>query len=73
MAERKKQTMLNGALVLMVTTMLVKVIGMLYKIPMTNLIGGTGMGYFYSAYNLYTPIYAISMAGQAITCHLHGT
>ena len=65
-AQRKKQTMLNGALFLMVSTVLVKVIGMLYKIPMTNLIGGTGMGYFYSAYNLYTPIYAISMAGLPV-------
>ena len=61
--ERKKQTMLNGALILAVSTVIVKVIGALYKIPLTDLFGGVGRGYFNAAYNLYTPIYAISMAG----------
>ena len=64
--EFKGQSMLNGALVLVVATMLVKVIGAIYKIPLTALIGGVGRGYFSSAYELYTPIYAISMAGLPI-------
>jgi len=61
--ERKKQSMLNGALILAVATVLVKVIGALYKIPLTELIGPIGRGYFSVAYNIYTPLYAISMAG----------
>ncbi len=66
MAERKKQSMLNGAFILVVATMLVKVIGALYKMPLTALIGEVGRGYFNSAYEIYTPIYAISMAGLPI-------
>lgn len=62
----KGQSMLNGALVLVVATMLVKVIGAIYKIPLTALIGEVGRGYFSSAYEIYTPIYAISMAGLPV-------
>jgi len=66
LAERKKQSMLNGAFILVVATMLVKVIGAFYKMPLTALIGEVGRGYFNSAYEIYTPIYAISMAGLPI-------
>ena len=58
--------MLNGAIVLVAATMLVKIIGAIYKIPLTALIGEVGRGYFSSAYEIYTPIYAISMAGLPI-------
>ncbi|MBQ7546583.1 MAG: polysaccharide biosynthesis protein [Clostridia bacterium] len=64
--ERKKQTMLNGALILAVSSIVVKLIGALYKIPLTSLFGGVGRGYFNAAYNLYTPLYAISMAGLPV-------
>lgn len=63
MSTGKKQSMLNGALVLVCATMLVKIIGLLYKIPLTNMITEVGMGYFSAAYELYTPILSISMAG----------
>lgn len=68
MAENKKQgqSMLNGAFVLVVATVLVKVIGALYKIPLTGLIGEVGRGYFNAAYEIYTPLYAISMAGLPV-------
>lgn len=62
----KKQNVLNGAMVLVVATALVKVIGAVYKIPLTSIIGSLGRGYFASAYNIYTPIYAISMAGLPV-------
>ena len=62
----KKQNVLGGAIVLVVATALVKVIGAIYKIPLTSIIGTLGRGYFASAYNIYTPIYAISMAGLPV-------
>ncbi len=62
----KKQTMLNGALTLVFTTLIVKVIGVLYKIPLTAMLGEVGLGYFSSAYDVYTPIVSISMAGIPI-------
>lgn len=61
--KRKSQSLLNGALVLSVSTLLVKIIGVIYKIPISNMMGAVGRGYFDSAYNLYIPIYTISMAG----------
>lgn len=64
--ETKKQNVLGGAIVLVVATALVKVIGAIYKIPLTSIIGSLGRGYFASAYNIYTPIYAISMAGLPV-------
>ena len=38
----KKQTMLNGAITLVITTLIVKVIGVLYKIPLTAMLGEVG-------------------------------
>ncbi len=66
MAERKKQSLLAGAGVLAIATIVVKLIGAVYKIPMTNLLGTEGYGYFTGAYAVYTPLYAISMAGLPV-------
>lgn len=68
MAEKKgkSQSLLNGAFVLVVATVLVKVIGALFKIPLSMLIGEVGRGYFSTAYDIYTPLYSISMAGLPI-------
>ncbi len=62
----KKQSMLNGALILMIATAIGSIIGALYKLPLTALIGEVGRGYFASAYQIYVPIYAISMAGLPV-------
>ena len=53
-------------MMLMVAVVLVKVIGLLFKIPLTDMIGAAGRGYFNSAYEIYTPIFAISMAGLPV-------
>ena len=66
MATGKKQSVLNGAMMLMFAVLLVKVIGLLFKIPLTDMIGAAGRGYFNSAYEIYTPIFAISMAGLPV-------
>ena len=66
MAERKKQSLLTGAGVLAIATVLVKIIGAIYKIPLINLLTPEGYGYFTGAYAVYNPLYAISMAGLPI-------
>ena len=66
MATEKKQSVLNGAMMLMFAVLMVKVIGLLFKIPLTDMIGAAGRGYFNSAYEIYTPIFAISMAGLPV-------
>lgn len=66
MASEKKQSVLNGAMVLMFAVVLVKLIGALFKMPLTDMLGAAGRGYFSSAYEVYTPIFAISMAGLPV-------
>ncbi len=66
MATEKKQSVLNGAMMLMFAVVVVKLIGVLFKIPLTDMIGIVGRGYFNSAYEVYTPIFAISMAGLPV-------
>jgi len=65
-AVKGRQSLLNGAIVLAVSTVVVHLIGMLYKIPLTALIGEVGRGYFNAAYDIYTPLYAVSMAGLPV-------
>lgn len=59
----KKQSFLRGSLILVVSVALTKLIGAVFKIPLTNMLGGTGMGYFSSAYGLFLPVYAVSVTG----------
>jgi len=59
----KQQSLVEGALILTVGIALVKIIGALFKIPLGNIIGESGMGYYYSAYNLYLPFYTLAVAG----------
>ncbi len=60
---RKRQSFLQGALILMAATVAVKLVGALFKIPLSNALGGEGMGYFNTAYGLFAPIYALSVSG----------
>lgn len=64
--KRKQQSFEYGAIILLCSTLLVKVIGAVFKIPLSNLIGDLGFGYFSSAYDLFTPIYTLAMAGLPI-------
>lgn len=64
--QRKSQTLLNGALVLSLATVIIKVIGVIYKIPLSNMIGTVGRGLFDSAYSLYVPVYTVAMAGLPV-------
>ncbi len=57
---------LSGVLVLSVSTVLVKVIGLAYKIPMMAQLGAVGMGYFNSAYEIYAVLCVISTAGLPV-------
>jgi stage V sporulation protein B len=56
----------SGVAVLTAATVLVKLIGVLYKIPMLKLLGEDGMGYFNSAYEIYTFFYIIASTGLPV-------
>lgn len=59
----KGQNLLIGAMVLLISNLIVKVIGAIYKIPLTNMLGTQGMAYFNAAYSFYVTIYLVSTAG----------
>ena len=63
MAGAKKQSLLNGALILSGAIVLVKVLSILFKLYVANKIGYGGTGLYSTAYNIYTPIYSIALAG----------
>ena len=66
MSKQKKQSFLGGAAILAAAVVVVKIIGALFKIPLTNILGGVGMSYFSAAYDLFNPIYSISVAGLPV-------
>ncbi len=63
MERAAKQSFIQGAVILTGSTLLVKAIGALFKVPLMNILGGTGMAYFMTAYEVFNPIYALSVAG----------
>jgi len=62
----KKQSFLHGAAILALATAIVKVLGALYKIPLGNIIGDDGYGYFTTAYDIYSVLLTISTAGLPV-------
>ncbi|MBR7011131.1 MAG: polysaccharide biosynthesis protein [Oscillospiraceae bacterium] len=62
----KKQTFLGGAAVLALATAIVKVLGFLYKIPLSNIIGDDGYGYFNTAYDIYSVLLMVSTTGLPV-------
>lgn len=54
---------LKNTAILFASMTITKIVGALFKIPLANLLGGTGMGYFSAAYGLYSPIFALTAAG----------
>ena len=62
----KKQSFLHGATLLAAATVIVKVIGAVYKIPLQAILGKIGYSYFSSAYDIYTLLLLISTAGLPV-------
>ena len=58
--EKKNDGFIMQAGILAITGILVRVIGILYRAPLTGIIGDEGNGYYTSAYNIYTIILLIS-------------
>ena len=47
----------------MASAVISKAFGALFKIPLTNMLGGVGMSYFSCAYSLFMPIFALTVTG----------
>lgn len=56
----------SGVFILGLSAIIVKIIGLVYKIPMLRLLGSEGMGYFNSAYELYAMLCTVSTTGLPV-------
>lgn len=65
-AKSKNDGLFSGFFILTLSTVTVKIIGLIYKIPMLGLLGSEGMGYFNSAYEIYALFCIISTAGLPV-------
>lgn len=54
---------LRGSLLLTLSGVAAKLCGALFRLPLTALLGGTGMGYYSTAYGLFLPLYAVLVTG----------
>lgn len=59
----KKQSFIKGSVILIASALISKAIGALFKIPLTNILGGVGMSSFSCAYGLFLPVYAVTANG----------
>ena len=59
----KKQGFLKGSAILVGMVVITKGLGLVYKVPLANILGGTGMGYFSAAFSMFTPIFALAVSG----------
>ncbi len=68
--EKRAGSFGSSALILALSGLLVKVIGMVYKIPLTNLLGDSGMGYFNAAYTVYGLFFVLATSGLPVALSL---
>lgn len=61
--KEKKGSFLKGALLIAAGGFLAKIIGALYRIPLTNLIGGHGIGLYQLVYPVYCLLLTVSATG----------
>lgn len=59
----KGNSFIKGAFILGAAGIVVKILGAFFRIPLANLIGDDGMGYYQSAYPIYLLLLVISTAG----------
>ena len=63
LSKAKGQTFVFGAVILIISNILTKLIGAVLRIPLTNIVGVEGMAYYNAAYSIYVSFYMISTAG----------
>lgn len=66
MQNSQKQNFLHGAAILTLGVIIMKVLGAIYKIPLSNILGDAGYGYFNAAYSIYFVMLTISSAGLPV-------
>lgn len=59
----ERDTFLKGAFILGISGIVVKIIGAFFRIPLTNIIGSEGVGYYQVAYPIYIFLLSFSASG----------
>ena len=59
----KNKSFVGGAIILGIAGILIKVLGAAFRIPLANIIGDSGMGYYQTAYPIYNLFLVIATAG----------
>ena len=77
MQKRKSSSprLISGVLILTASNLTVKLLGLLCKVPLQDVLGDKGMGYFNIAYSIFTTLYLVATAGlpAALTIMISGT
>ena len=60
---RTRQLVTQG-LLLAVTSLIVRIIGLMYRMPLVNLLGDEGMGYYANSFNIY--VFALMISSFAL-------
>lgn len=78
----KKRGFLKNTIILFLGMIITKGLGAVLKIPLANILGGEGMGYFTTAYSIFTPVLAFAVSGiplivtqrvaKYVTCQKYG-
>ena len=66
MSDTKNQNFLHGAAILTAGVVVMKILGAIYKIPLQNILGDVGYGYFNLAYTIYNVFLTVSTAGLPV-------
>lgn len=64
--QKQSKSFMYGAIILLMANALVKVIGAIFKIPLTYILSEDGMGYFSTSYQMYTWMFIIATAGLPV-------
>ena len=67
--------LISGVLILTASNLTVKLLGLLCKVPLQDVLGDKGMGYFNIAYSIFTTLYLVATAGlpSALTIMISST
>ncbi|MDD4564559.1 MAG: polysaccharide biosynthesis protein [Eubacteriales bacterium] len=61
-----KKSFIQGAVILGVAGIIIKIMGAFFRIPLANMIGDEGMGYYQTAYPIYVLFLTLATAGIPI-------
>jgi stage V sporulation protein B len=62
----KKQSFIKGTIILTIGGFVAKLLGAIYKIPLTNILGSSGMGIYYLVFPMFNLLLVCSSGGVSI-------